>query len=61
MNPTIKPDLRMTLHRDGTVSYWSVYRQQWTREAVEAVFESPSEMSAMNPADRQAIGLKLWK
>jgi hypothetical protein len=61
MNPAIKPDLRITLHRDNTISYWSVFRQQWVREPIGKVLENSEEMSAMNPADRQAIGLKLWK
>lgn len=31
MNPTIKPNYKSTFHRDSTVSFWSVYSQQWER------------------------------
>ena len=33
MNPTIKENRANTYHRDGTVSYWDVYRQQWQRSS----------------------------
>lgn len=29
--PAVKGPYSPTLHRDGSVTYWSVYRQQWVR------------------------------
>lgn len=26
-----------TYHRDGTVTYWDVYRQAWQRKAADAI------------------------
>lgn len=31
MTPRIKQNLGITLHKDGSVSFWDVYRQQWQR------------------------------
>ena len=35
--PKWKPNRQITLHRDGTVSYWDVYLQQWRRKHVALV------------------------
>ena len=36
--PNIKPSPRAcTCHRDGTVSYWHVWDQQWVREPASQV------------------------
>ena len=39
---------RTTYHRDGTLTVWDVYRQQWVRTP------SPSDqvLASMRPADR---------
>jgi nitrate reductase alpha subunit len=46
--PTIKPDLANTYHRDGTVSYWDIYCQQWRRD------DDPSDeaLASMTDAER---------
>ena len=48
MNPE-----RVIFHRDNTVTYWSVYRQCWTREAVERI--PPAEVAAMPAAARARV------
>ena len=35
--PTIKPARANTYHRDGTVSFWDIYRQQWRRLAAQDI------------------------
>ena len=40
-----------TLHRDGTVSYWSVYDQRWHRS--RAIPDR--ELAAMDPASRRRV------
>jgi len=40
-----------TFHRDGTVTYWSVYEQVWRRTS-----EIPdSELAAMSIAEREQV------
>ncbi len=39
--------LRPKCHRDGTVTYWSVYRQQWVR----AASLSQEELASMECTD----------
>lgn len=53
MTPTIKPNYQTTFHRDGTVSYWSVYRQQWERKAADAIADE--DTAAMRSEDRERI------
>lgn len=43
---------RTTVHRDGTVTYWSVYRQQWVHRA--RVIDH-QELAAMAPAERRRV------
>ncbi len=40
MTPKIKEQCRPTYHRDGTVSYWDVYLQQWARRPAQDVTEA---------------------
>ncbi len=40
MTPKIKEQCRPTYHRDGTVSYWDVYQQQWARRPAQDVTEA---------------------
>ena len=35
--PNWKPDAAPTYHRDGTVSYWDVYLQQWARQPAHEI------------------------
>lgn len=53
--PTIKPDFQPTKHRDGTVSYWSVYQQLWVRTMSSLVPDT--ELAAMGDGRRHKIGL----
>lgn len=51
MKPTVKENLSNTYHRDGTVSYWSVYNQQWQRKCIVP----NAELAAMNEGERRRI------
>ncbi len=53
--PKIKPNQASTFHRDGTLSYWSVYRQQWVRDDVSDVLSNHNELSAMTGTERARI------
>lgn len=37
MQPNIKTNRKNTYHRDGTVSYWDVYQQQWQRKPADQI------------------------
>lgn len=53
MKPTIKPSYGTTLHKDGTVSYWNVFTQQWERTHAGNI---PDDVIASLPtADRPRI------
>lgn len=41
-----------TLHRDGTVSYWSYHRQEWIRKAFHVPIE---DIQAMDPYDQKRV------
>lgn len=43
---------RTTYHRDGTVTYWSVYRQCWVERA-ESVPDR--ELAAMDERERERV------
>lgn len=58
MRAKSKPNGAPTIHRDGTVSYWSVYRQQWTREERERIDDR--ERAAMSEEDRRRIFGGWW-
>lgn len=51
---------RNTLHDDGTITYWSVYRQSWVERAAGI---SDKELAAMSSAEREAAieHLSLWR
>jgi len=51
--PTIKNGGKNTYHRDGTVSHWDVYNQQWKRLPAEQI--SDSVLASMNDNERQRI------
>ena len=51
MNPTIKANRANTYHRDGTVSYWDVYRQQGQRSSSV----SDQVLASMNDAERARV------
>ena len=52
--PTIKPKFQPTKHKDGTVSYWSVYQQVWIRTYVSLIPDQ--ELAAMGDDGRREIG-----
>lgn len=37
---TVKPNLDITLHRDGSVSYFDVFQQQWARYSAAGLMQS---------------------
>jgi len=43
---------KSTLHRDGTVTYWSVYDQQWVKRAA---YVPPTDLAAMSMAERDRV------
>lgn len=45
--------MKPTVHRDGTVSFWSVYRQVWVRIPARDI--SALELAAMPAADRALV------
>ncbi len=53
MNATIKPNQQTTFHRDGSVSFWSVYNQQWVRQSSEHI--SDQDLASMSAEDRQRV------
>lgn len=53
MDAIVTPDLSITLHRDGTVSYWSVYEQRWRRDLAGSIADR--ELAAMNDDERERI------
>lgn len=53
LRPTIRDDLGITLHDDGTVSYWSVYDRRWYRHRASAV--AVRDLTAMDDAEREQI------
>jgi hypothetical protein len=48
----MKANLRTTTHRDGTVTYWSVYEQRWARHAHSV---PDSELAAMSQRERERV------
>lgn len=49
--PRVKGPYSPTLHRDGTVTYWSVYSQQWVRSSSLP----DQEYAAIGSEDRERI------
>ena len=45
--------LKNTYHRDGTVTFWSVYQQAWSRCAAGQI--DHAELAAMNDSERARI------
>ena len=40
------------LHHDGTITYWSVYRQQWVHRSAAV---PDRDLAAMSPAERSRV------
>lgn len=55
MSPTIKPHYGTTYHRDGTVSYWSVYLQQWQRVSAYALTNRHDDFASLSEEERKRI------
>ena len=47
-----KTTRKTTLHRNGTVTYWSVWEQRWLKR-VGAIFDN--DLATMSPADRERV------
>ena len=45
---------KTTYHRDGTVTVWNVYTQQWERIAADQV--SDQILASLNETERRRIG-----
>ena len=48
---------KITLHRDGTITYWSVYKQTWVRECDI----SDPELAAMNSKNRIRTNFHIFR
>lgn len=44
--------VKTTCHRDGTVTYWSVYRQCWVSRAADV---PDRELAAMSSDERERV------
>jgi len=40
------------LHRDGTISFWSYFRQEWVSRAI---FVPAEEIERMHPLDQERV------
>lgn len=49
-----RPKYATTLHSDGTVTYWSVYRQAWVRRVYIGSIPD-AELAAMSSTEREKI------
>jgi hypothetical protein len=52
MKPTYKPKQGITIHRDGTVSYWSVYRNVWDRVSARELQTRYADFQSLSDQDR---------
>jgi len=53
MKPAIKPNYKTTFHRDGSLSYWSVYTQSWHRHRPTGLLDN--EIASLRIKDRQKV------
>lgn len=44
-----------TYHRDGTVTYWSVYMQQWIRATASAIYDDDATMASQGETFRRRV------
>lgn len=44
--------MKTTLHKDGTITYWSVYNQQWE---IRTWHIPDQELAAMSDKERQKV------
>ena len=44
--------MKPTYHKDGTVTYWAVYRQQWIERAASV---PDNELAAMGEKERNKV------
>ena len=52
-SPKMKDGMKLTTHKDGAVSYWSVYDQVWKRQPAATIPDR--EIAAMPYSDRRRI------
>jgi len=50
-----KQNQEITIHRDGTVSYFSIYLQTWQRIGAMALTDRHDDFAALTSADRAKI------
>lgn len=50
--------IKTTYHRDGTVTYWSVYQQRWVSHAADV---PDQELAAMSSEEREKVLRHLGK
>ena len=53
--PSIKPAYKTTYHRDGTVSYWNVYLQQWQQTSAYALTNRHDVFASLDKGERKRI------
>lgn len=59
MTPKIKPHQAITVHADYTVSYFSIYLQQWQRTSAAALVNKHDDFAALTDSDRVKINAAL--
>jgi hypothetical protein len=59
MKPTIKPKQGITIHRDLTISYFSVYNQVWDRTSCYNLTTRHDDFNALSQEDRERISKKV--
>lgn len=55
MKPKFKPQQQITIHRDFSVSYFSIYRQQWDRTSAVNLTTRHDDFAALSESDRKKI------
>jgi hypothetical protein len=53
IRPTIKTDRSITLHRDGSISFWDVRLQQWQRRPAAMI--RAYELETLSTDERAAV------
>jgi hypothetical protein len=61
MNAKIKSGQEITIHRDNTVSYFSIYLQIWRRISLLALTDAHDDFAALTDDDRRRINRALQR
>lgn len=53
MTPKIKRGYQSTFHKDGSVSYWDIFCQRWSRQQAERI--SNNVLASMSAGEREIV------